>query len=166
MRAGTVESPQMGMSYAFEETGGDVVRFEWRIHPGAPEVPLHVHPRQEERLEVISGRIRSRSGGVERLLGPGESVVSPPGEAHTAGVADSGEAVVMAELRPALRYREFLEAIATLDRDGRIDARGRGSLRAIARRARPHEAEFFQTGVPVAVQRAVMRLLAGRRPGP
>ena len=73
-------------------TGGELFRFEFWMRGGALPSPLHVHPRQEERIRVLGGSVRSISGGVERVLGAGETVVSRPGEPHTVGPA--GETAV------------------------------------------------------------------------
>ena len=44
--------------------------------------PDHVHPRQEERFEVLSGKLGLRVEGVERVLGEGEAITAPAGSAH------------------------------------------------------------------------------------
>jgi mannose-6-phosphate isomerase-like protein (cupin superfamily) len=78
----TIEAPPMGLRITFRDnaasTGGELLRFDFWMRGGALPPPLHIHPRQEERVLVVSGMVRSTSGGVERLLGPGETVVSPP----------------------------------------------------------------------------------------
>ena len=79
-----------------------------------------MHPRQEERIRVLSGSVRSISGGVERVLGAGETVVSRPGEPHTVGVRRTGPAVEMlVEFRPRLGFEDFVERTFALDRAGR-----------------------------------------------
>jgi Uncharacterized conserved protein, contains double-stranded beta-helix domain len=83
-------------------TSGELLRFEFWMRAGASAPPLHVHPRQEERIEVVSGSVRSVSGGVERVLGPGETISSPPGEPHTVGPAGVDAALMIVEFRPAL----------------------------------------------------------------
>jgi len=69
----------------------------------------HVHPGMEERWEVLEGTAGFRIGGEESLCGPGESAVAPPGVAHLAWNAGEGPARVRVEMRPALRWREFVE---------------------------------------------------------
>jgi quercetin dioxygenase-like cupin family protein len=59
--------------------------------------------------------VRSTSGGVERLLGPGETFVSPPGEAHTVGPADEGAVEMVVEFRPELGFEHFIERTFALD---------------------------------------------------
>src|SRR6476646_2316340 len=97
MRLGeTIEAPTMGQRVTCSETtastGGELFRFEFWMRGGALAPPLHVHPRQEERIRVLSGSVRSVRAGVERVLGAGETVVTPLGELHTVGPA--GEADV------------------------------------------------------------------------
>jgi quercetin dioxygenase-like cupin family protein len=63
-----VENPLTGERVTFLETvgdtGGDLLRFEYALPPGW-FVPAHIHPRQEERHEVLSGTLRGRVGGQE-----------------------------------------------------------------------------------------------------
>jgi hypothetical protein len=94
---------------------------------GATPPPMHVHPHQEERITVVSGSVRSRSGSAHRVLSPGDTVVSPPGESHTVGPAGDDDVEMVAELRPALTYEQFMERSFALDRAGQVNARGRGT---------------------------------------
>jgi mannose-6-phosphate isomerase-like protein (cupin superfamily) len=145
-------------------TGGALLRFSFWMRGDASPPPLHVHPRQEERIEVVSGSVLSRSGGVERVLGPGETVSTPPGEPHTVGPAGADAVEMIVEFRPSLGFERFAERMFALDRAGYLNAKGRGSPLRVAT-ARPHEAEFFLPRVPIALQRAVLRALdrLGRR---
>jgi hypothetical protein len=129
---------------------------------------MHVHPHQEERITVVSGSVRSRSGSADRVLSRGDTVVSPPGESHTVGPAGDEDVEMVAELRPALTYEQFMERSFALDRAGQVNAKGRGNPLRMAT-ARPHEAEFFLARIPIRLQRALLRALdwLGRRlPGP
>ena len=120
-------------------TGGELFRFEFWMRGGARAPPLHVHPRQEERIRVLSGSVRSISGGIERVLGTGETVVSPPGEPHTVGPAGDTAVEMLVEFRPALGFEAFVERTFALDRAGRLNAKGQGNPLRVAT-ARPHDA--------------------------
>ena len=145
-------------------TGGELFRFEWWMRSGALAPPLHVHPRQEERIRVLSGPVRSISGGVERVLGAGETVVSRPGQPHTVGPASETAVEMVVEFRPALGFEVFVERTFALDRAGRLNAKGQGNPLRLAT-AVPHDAEFYLPRVPVGLQRALFRALdrLGRR---
>jgi mannose-6-phosphate isomerase-like protein (cupin superfamily) len=154
-----IESPSMGLRVIWREVSADVISVDLAMRAGAPVIPMHVHPRQEERITVLSGTVRSRSGDRERFLGVGDSVVTPPGEAHTIEAAEGGDAEVHAELRPALQYAEFIERSFALDRAGHVNGKGRANpLRMAATGAA--DAEFFLAGPPVGVQRPLVRVLA------
>ena len=149
----------MGMRVTCHENAassrGELLSFDLWMRGGATPPPMHVHPHQEERITVSSGSVRSRSGGASRVLSPGDTVVSPPGEPHTVGPAGDEDVEMLAELRPALSYEAFIDRSFALDRAGYINAKGRGNpLRMATAGAR--DAEFFLPRVPLGVQRAVM----------
>ena len=164
----TIAAPTMGHRVtclaSTVSTGGELWRFTLWMRGDASSPPLHVHPRQEERIEVVSGSVRSVSGGVERVLGPGETVSTPPGAPHTVGPAGADAVEMIVEFRPPLGFERFAERTFALDRAGHLDARGRGNPLRVAT-ARPHEAEFFLPRIPIGLQRAVLRALdrLGRR---
>src|SRR3954454_16481428 len=158
----------MGMRVVCRESAassnGEVFSFTLWMRGGATPPPMHVHPHQEERIAVVAGTVKSRSGGVVRVLTAGDTVVSPPGESHTVGPAGNEDVEMVAELRPALTYEQFVERSFALDRAGHVNAKGRGNPLRMAT-ARPHEAEFFLPRIPVGLQRALLRALdwLGRR---
>jgi mannose-6-phosphate isomerase-like protein (cupin superfamily) len=145
-------------------SGVELFRFELWMRGGGLPPPLHIHPQQEERIVVVTGPVRSVSGGVERVLGAGETIVSRPGVPHTVGPAGEAAVEMVVEFRPALGFEAFIERTFALDRAGHLDAKGRGNPLRLAT-ARPHEAEFFLPRVPVELQRALLRALdrLGRR---
>lgn len=167
----TIEAPTMGQRVTClsntASTGGELLRFEFWMRGGASPPPLHVHPRQEERIKVVDGKVRSLSGGVERVLGPGDAICTPPGEPHTIGPEGEDAVEMTVEFRPALGFEGFIERMFALDRAGHLNAEGRGNPLRVAT-ARPHEAEFFVPRVPVGLQRVTLvalDLLARRLPG-
>ena len=50
-------------------------------YPAGTGAKPHAHP-EEQIITVVRGRIRSRVGGEERILGPGEAVHIPAGVEH------------------------------------------------------------------------------------
>ena len=61
-RAGDViENPIRGERVVFRrvaaDTGGELVQFDFFMKPDVPPVVEHVHARQEERIEVVSGTV-------------------------------------------------------------------------------------------------------------
>ena len=73
--------------------------------------PAHVHPAMEERWEVLEGEAAFRIGGEERRAGPGDVVTAAPGVPHAAWNPTDGVVRLRIEIRPALRWREFVERL-------------------------------------------------------
>lgn len=121
-----IESPSTRLVFekTAADTDGELLRFEQFVKGGNPEVPEHIHPKQEERFVVHSGRMGVRAAGSEKVLGPGEEILVPPGTPHTFWNAGDEELHHVVELRPALEHETFFETIFGLQRDGKFPAEG------------------------------------------
>jgi quercetin dioxygenase-like cupin family protein len=87
-----------------------VLETTW-TRPGHRSSP-HVHPKLEERFEVLEGRAGFLVGDApERFAGPGEVVVVAPGTAHLAWNASDGPTRVRLEFRPPGRWLEVVERL-------------------------------------------------------
>jgi|ERR1700722_9244278 quercetin dioxygenase-like cupin family protein len=106
-----------------EDNGGELVRFNWRSVPGGT-ITEHMHPDQEERFTIVAGEAHFTVAGQETTAKAGETVVVPAGVRHSEGNLGSVEIAGVVELRPALRTKEFHEAVAGLVADGRTTPRG------------------------------------------
>jgi quercetin dioxygenase-like cupin family protein len=91
------------------ETDGDLLEMEATYGGGGWLPPEHLHPRQDEKFEVLEGTIRAIVDGVERRYGSGETFEVPAGAPHqmTAEIPS----LVRWEVRPALRTAEFFERL-------------------------------------------------------
>lgn len=106
-----IVNPATGEELSFlSETSELLVMENTWTHPDHRTVE-HVHPGMEERWEVLEGVAAFRIGGAETVCGPGESVVAPPGVPHQAWNAGEGRVRLRIEMRPALRWREFVERL-------------------------------------------------------
>jgi len=145
----TIEAPTMGMRVTCRDSTassrGEVLSFDLWMRGGANPPPVHVHPHQEERIRVVKGSVRSRTSGTDRVLSPGDSVISPAGEPHTVGPAGDEDVEMVAELRPALTYERFIERTFELDRAGYLNAQGRGNPLRMAS-AGTREASSYSRG--------------------
>lgn len=103
-----------------EETGGERVEVELTLPPGSPGPPRHFHPRQEEEWHVLSGTLEVYVGDRWRELAEGQSVVIPPGTAHTLRNRTREPVRVRDVHVPALDFERYLETLDRLVRDGRI----------------------------------------------
>ena len=117
-------NPVTGLRTVFRktarETGGELLQVDWIGEPGWSTGPDHIHPRQEEQFEVISGKLGLRVEGIERIHGAGEVIVAAAGSAHAAWHASSDDEVhVLVDFRPALRTEIAFETLARLRATGR-----------------------------------------------
>jgi len=106
-----------------DTTNGQLVRFEWRSTPGGV-MAEHVHPRQEERFTITSGKAHFTVNGQKRTVRAGETVIVPAGVPHSAGNAGTADIDGIVELRPALHSKEWHEALAGLAADFRTTPAG------------------------------------------
>lgn len=106
------------------DTDGALLQADMFASPQASPAAAHVHPRQEERFEVLAGVIRVSIDGVETTLGPGDVAVVPPGTPHTWRNVDDVEAQMLVDFRPALRSEMFFETLFGLAADGKTDRKG------------------------------------------
>ncbi len=156
-----IEEPLAGERMVFRktgrETGGELLEFDLFLAPGAFPAAAHVHPRQEERLEVLEGSVRVRVGRTERVATKGDVVVVPPGTPHTWRSGDA-PAVVRTQFRPAFDTDEFFETFFALARSGKTDRKGMPNLLRVSLLA--PRFEIILARPPIAVQKALFAVLA------
>src|SRR5271169_5663892 len=98
------------------ETEGDVFEFEAVLPSGRSGPPAHWHRVEQETFEVIEGTLRVRVGHVVRHLGPGESVVVPPGIVHAFSNPADEPARVITRETPAGQLEAQLRVMASAGR--------------------------------------------------
>jgi quercetin dioxygenase-like cupin family protein/uncharacterized protein YndB with AHSA1/START domain len=162
-----LELPKLGVRVEFrqtaEETGGELLEFDVVGRPRGFLVQAHVHPGQSEHHEVIEGEMRIKLGSTTRVLGPGETIETPPGTRHSHMPAGDGPGRVRVQLRPAGRTEAWLERIAAMERDGQVLGGGWPRPIAGARLLRDFAGEAHAAAVPPRVQQGLARaLLRGR----
>jgi quercetin dioxygenase-like cupin family protein len=71
--------------------------------------PMHLHPSQTERFEILEGSMRTNIGNEERIYEVGQAFEVPAGTPHQ--MAAQGPTRMRWEVRPALRTAEFFERL-------------------------------------------------------
>jgi quercetin dioxygenase-like cupin family protein len=94
------------------DSNGELLALEAHYGPGGSPPPAHYHPSQEETFTGVSGTVTARISGVERTIGPGETVTIPAGTNHAFWNPGSEEAVLTWEVRPALRTEQMFEQLS------------------------------------------------------
>ncbi|WP_313691423.1 cupin domain-containing protein [Halorarum halobium] len=109
-----VEAPRSGKRVRYletaEDTDGAAARFEmWLAPPPDSHGPMrHVHPEQDEILEVRDGSLGVWHDGRTLELSPGERVTIPAGDPHRFWNAGEGELHLVGEVRPGRSTEAFM----------------------------------------------------------
>ena len=168
----TIENPVTGERLTFLATGrdtnGQLLRIEHVFARGGFVAAAHVHPKQEERFEVLSGRANFRIGEREATAGEGDVLIVPPGTPHTWWNSGEDETRVIVEFRPALRTEWFFETFFGLGRDGKLDKNGRPNVLGMAVLGHEYrnevaiapQNEFLLSRLPPSVIRLLLPIVA------
>jgi uncharacterized protein YndB with AHSA1/START domain/mannose-6-phosphate isomerase-like protein (cupin superfamily) len=144
-----------------EETGGELVEFDVIGRARGLIAQPHIHTDQIERHEVISGVMRLVIDGRDHVLRAGEAMEVPAGVSHRQLPGDEGHGHVRVQSRPAGSTVAFLERLAHLSRDGRLNRWGFPTPLAAAELARDFGHTGRATYPPAPIQRALSRLILG-----
>jgi uncharacterized protein YndB with AHSA1/START domain/quercetin dioxygenase-like cupin family protein len=142
-----------------EETAGELVEFDVIGRARGFIAQPHIHTDQVERHELIAGTMRLVIDGRDHVLRAGEAMEVPAGVSHRQLPSDDGH--VRVQSRPAGSTVEFLERMAELARDGRINRFGFPKPLAAAELVRDFGHTGRATHPPVPVQRALSTLILG-----
>jgi quercetin dioxygenase-like cupin family protein len=139
------------------ETNGELVAIDLELPPGGRVPgPLHLHPLQEERFEIVRGTMRFRLRRGRVVAGPREVVVVPPGVAHDFANDGDEPALVRVEIRPALKMEQLFETAVALAEQGRTMLGGIPKPLDLALFARAFEQEVRAAFPPRRLQRLAL----------
>ena len=158
-RSDVIEIPRTGEKIVFlkrpRDTNGELLEIEFFVRDFALAAARpHIHTNTEERGEVIAGRARMRMGREEQSVGPGETLVIPPGMVHF--LRREGEEYLHFRLqfRPPMKVETLFETLFGLHRDGK---NFRHPLQT-AVMAREHDT--YLGGPPIWLQKPLIAALA------
>ena len=120
----TIANPVSGERITFlqtaADTDGELLEFELELTPDGSVPGAHVHPAQEERFHVLSGRMKFRRGWRRVVAEAGETVVVPAGTVHRFENAGDEVARCRVEVVPALDMEQLLETTVELAMEGNV----------------------------------------------
>ena len=153
----TLENPVTGERLHFvktaKDTDGEYVLVEVTIRPGGVVAAAHVHPHQDERFEIVSGRVTFELDGQEITARPGDVILVPAGSAHKFWNAGDEEARFTTEVRPALQFEQLIETMFSLAADGKTNRKGMPNPFRLAVIAKEHFDDVRLPFPPAFVQR-------------
>ena len=161
----TLVNPASGERITFlttaAESDGELVAIQLELPPGGRVPgPLHLHPLQEERFEVLEGTMRFRLRRKRVVAEHGEAVVVPAGVPHDFANAGDETAVVRVEIRPALKMEQLFETAVGLAQQGRTMFGGMPKPLELALFTREFEQEVQAAFPPPWLQRVSLAPLA------
>jgi quercetin dioxygenase-like cupin family protein len=106
------------------ETAGELLELDDFWSRPDHRVAEHVHPEMEERWQVIAGTVCFRIDGAEQTAGPGDVVIAAAGVPHMGWNVGDGPTHLRIQMRPALRWEDFVRRLFAAARDGRTDEQG------------------------------------------
>jgi quercetin dioxygenase-like cupin family protein len=111
-------------SMTVRHSDADRLEVEVEYTPGGGRPPAHFHPAQDERFEVLDGRLSFRVDGSERTLGPREAIDIPRGAAHQVWNEGAEPARALWRSEPAGRTAEWFTELHELRASGRVGKNG------------------------------------------
>jgi quercetin dioxygenase-like cupin family protein len=163
-RGQVIQNPVSGERITFRQTSadtdGELLALDLELSPDGHVPGMHVHPAQEERFEITSGKVRFRKGLKRIEAEAGDVVVVEPGKIHKfENVGDEG-AAMRVQVRPALQMERLLETTVELAEDGKVTKKGMPKPLDLALFVREFKDEVRGPGSPGWVQRASLAPLA------
>ncbi len=116
--------PDVGLTFFITkstvDTAGEYLEIEgiMRAHSDGP--PVHIHPRQEETFQVVSGTLDVLQNGRWQQVRAGESITVPQGVPHTLKNEHDEDTRALSVLRPAMSFEDFSRTFHRLATTGRI----------------------------------------------
>lgn len=134
---------------------GETLRFEDVIAGDDAGPPLHFHPKQTERFQVLDGSMCIRFNDEERLLATGDSIEIAAGQVHSFHTKGSAGVRLIIELTPAGEMEAFFKGLARAQREGRHPLLQIALMYSAAK-----DFGFYLAGVPVWAQKLLFSVLA------
>jgi mannose-6-phosphate isomerase-like protein (cupin superfamily) len=121
----TLEHPITGERITFlqtsAETRGTFTSLRMEVRPGGPGHAPHVHPRIDERFDILGGEWVFEVAGVQRQAGAGDTITVQAGTAHSWRVSGPDAATTVITLSPSLQCEPYFESLFGLAQDGLTD---------------------------------------------
>jgi quercetin dioxygenase-like cupin family protein len=159
-----IDNPVSGERIIFNrtsaDTNGEYLEIELQLAPDGQVPGMHVHPEQEERFEVLEGRMEFRMGLKKIEAGPGDVVTVPAGKAHKFSNPGDDTAVARVTVTPALEMERLFETTVALAEEGRVMKSGMPKPLDLALFVREFKREVRAPFSPGALQRGMLAPLA------
>ena len=143
-----------------EDSNGQSTLVHMIVQPHIAGPGVHIHPRFRESFRVISGRLGTRVGGLQKILAAGEEAAAVPGTSHDFWNAGEEQAHVLLEIMPTYpRFELMIGTMYGLANAGKTNAKGRPNLLQLATTGREFQDVIQVARPPRPVQRVMFGIL-------
>jgi len=160
----TLDNPVSGERFIFRktaaDTSGELLEFDLVLQPDGKVPGKHVHPKQEERFEVLEGTMQFKLGRKTIVAKAGDVVTVPAGKSHKFQNGGATPAHVRVQVTPALKMEELFETVSELAAEGKVLKSGMPKPLELALFVREYKDEVQAPFPPAALQRASLSPLA------
>ena len=130
-KSGDVIGPVGGKTVTFlktaADTNGELLQIEVSAEPFGPA--YHIHPKGEERLEVLSGTVSYQLGSEKGTIEKGESILVPEGTYHSWWNDSNKNVRIRIDFYPDLGLEAYLDNVYGLIGDGKnLNKKGKPKL--------------------------------------
>jgi len=143
-----------------KETNGKLLEIESFNPKSDMREPIHIHPKQESSVKVISGKLNFLVNGKEQIIGPGEQIIIAAGVPHCFWNAEDIVAHSVQHFSPALHIDEFFESFFNLAKDGKLSDKGMPPFLQLPLMGLKHKNEIRVTSPSWAIQLLTYWILA------
>jgi mannose-6-phosphate isomerase-like protein (cupin superfamily) len=112
----------------WSETNGALLQIECESPISKTREHLHVHPIQENRFQIISGKLTFFIDGKLHIAQKGEIIAIPKNIPHEFWNEGEENAVYIQEFLPALKIDQLFETFFALARDEKLDSKGKPNI--------------------------------------
>ena len=152
-----IENPVTGERIQFlrtaRQTGGELVEIEVTVQPNGFVAAAHLHPKQDERFEILEGEMEFTLEKQTVTAGPGDVVLVAAGTPHKFRNAGETPARFRTQVRPALEFERLIETMFTLAADGKTNRKGMPNPLRLAVIANAHFEDVRLPSPPAWMQR-------------
>ena len=120
----TIFNPVTGEKLLVLESTEEVFRMGFSIDPHSEIAGEHIHPFQQQSVQVTAGELHCRIDGVTSVLRAGDSATIPAGARHFQSNPTDTEARAIEEYRPAGRIHNFFRVLFKLAQEEKTNRKG------------------------------------------
>ena len=161
---------EVGSKYQSDRTGGWIqivertdrgMSFERLYKPNTGKADPHLHLDFTQTWQAVTGEGSIEVEGEERAFSAGDRVEIEPGTRHCDPYTRDGELTARGTFTPITAFIEaYAEAWAHHMREGTVNDQDEMPLMQILLLSREFDGRSYRAGVPIALQRATLPLLA------